>query len=66
MPRWPRGSFYACAIDEGQVKCWGNQTDKNGYTIPSPPKLKNPRQVALGVRHICASNRIHFKSLLLN
>jgi Regulator of chromosome condensation (RCC1) repeat len=45
---------YACAIDEGQVKCWGNQTDKNGYTIPSPPNLKNPRQVALGVRHICA------------
>lgn len=43
-------SFYACAIHDGQVSCWGND---NMGVLEVPP-LSNPTQLALGRYHGCA------------
>jgi hypothetical protein len=40
---------YQCAIDQGQVVCWG----QNG-TVPTPPNdLVNPRKLTAGSGHAC-------------
>lgn len=41
---------FGCALTKGSVSCWGN----NYYGQASPPKLVNPRQLAVGESHICA------------
>jgi hypothetical protein len=44
------GEFYACAIDDSGVQCWGHVEDGRGKV----PALQNPRQLSAGDVHACA------------
>jgi hypothetical protein len=44
------GEFFACALDDSGVQCWGNVEDGQGKV----PALQNPRQLSAGDVHACA------------
>lgn len=46
------GYTHACALDEGKVKCWGEDKQNLGL-LEVPTDLKNPRELSGSGRHTC-------------